>query len=153
MGCRGTPGIGHEDIPDGELDDFLVLGQHLVFRRPLVRSAVYGVASPADLVQAHDALEWVTNPALDADRRAWPWAAAGPDEEIVSGLERTADQARDHGGHAAETALTARSSEFTPDPHIGARRLVAAPGATVRGRPPPCPGHAGPSRVGAEGTG
>jgi hypothetical protein len=37
-------------------------------------------------------------------------------------LERAADQARDRGGHAAETALTARFSEFTPDPHIGARR-------------------------------
>jgi hypothetical protein len=86
---------------------------------------VYGAASPADLAQAHDALAWVTNPALDADRRAWPSAAAGPDEEIASGLERTADQARDHGGHAAETALTARSSEFTPDPHT-------APGASSR---------------------
>jgi len=67
------------------------------FRNPLERSAIYGGASFADRVAAHQALAAALP---DDDRRAWHLAAAtiGEDEELAAALERSADQAQARRG-------------------------------------------------------
>ena len=62
----------------------LVIGERVTFRHPLVRSAVYRAASPAERRAVHQALAGATDPQADPDRWAWhrAQAAPGPDEDV-----------------------------------------------------------------------
>ena len=118
-------GIGVEAADAAESDGLVEFGARVTFRHPLVRSAISQAASPQDRREAHRALAEVTDPQLDPDRRAWhlAHAAAGPDEEVASELERSAGRARSRGGLAAAAAFLERSAALTPD---GTRRAVRA---------------------------
>ena len=94
------------------------------FEHPLMQSAVYGAASPADRRDAHRAIASV----VDGGRRAWHLAEAadGPDESVAEALEAAAADARLAGGLAAEAQALERAAELTPDDEPRARRLLGA---------------------------
>jgi hypothetical protein len=73
------------------------IGSRVRFRHPVLRSAVFRAAEVRELQDVHAAL--AAAPYLDPDRRAWHHAQAspGPDEEIATELERSADRARARG--------------------------------------------------------
>ena len=85
-GLLGIADSAAEAAEAGGLVDFTA---GVVFRHPLVRSAVYGAASARERRQAHQALAEATDPAVDPDRRAWHRAQATsrPDEDVSADLE------------------------------------------------------------------
>ena len=102
----------------------------LVFRHPLVQSAIYGAATPAERREAHRLLA----ASADGARRAWhlAGAAAGPDESVAMALETAAADARLAGGRAVEAQALERAAALTPDDDGRARRLRAAAQAWLR---------------------
>jgi DNA-binding CsgD family transcriptional regulator len=121
-------GIEAEAADSAESEGLLEIGARVIFRHPLVRSAVYQAASPEERRSAHGALAEVTDPGVDPDRHAWhrAWAASGRDEGVASELERAAGRAQARGGLAAASAFLARAAELTPDPARRAGRALAA---------------------------
>lgn len=113
----------------GELPAGLVeFGARVRFAHPLMRSALYWAASPAERRQAHQALAGATDPWADPDRRAWHrgQAAVTPDEAAAAELDQSAGRAQQRGGVAAAAAFLARAAELTADPARQAARTVAA---------------------------
>jgi DNA-binding CsgD family transcriptional regulator len=121
-------GISTECAAPAVSSGWLDIGARVTFRHPLVRSAVYGMASPDVLRAVHWALAEATDPQLDPDRRAWQHAQArsGPDENVAAELERLAGRAEARGGMAAAAAFLNRSAELTLDPARRAQRALAA---------------------------
>jgi DNA-binding CsgD family transcriptional regulator len=124
----GIPESAAETV---ESEDLLTLSPRVVFRHPLVRSAVYGAAGLKQRREAHRALAEATDPDVDPDRRAWhrAQATATPDEDVASELERSAGRAQARGGFSAVAAFLERAAALTPDPAHRAQRLLAAAGA------------------------
>jgi len=124
----GIPGSAAESL---EAEGLLELGDRVVFRHPLVRSAVYGAARAGERRVAHGALATATDPDKDPDRRAWHRAQAAtlPDEGLAAELERSAGRAQARGGVAAEAAFLERAAALTADPVRRARRRLAAAAA------------------------
>ena len=121
-------GIADSAAEAAEAEGLVDLTAGVVFRHPLVRSAVYGGASAHDRRQAHQALAEATDAAVDPDRRAWhrAQAASRPDEEVAAELELSAGRAQARGGFAAAAVFMQRSTELSVDAARRAGRALAA---------------------------
>jgi DNA-binding CsgD family transcriptional regulator len=97
----------------------------IVFRHPLVRSAVYNTSSPAERAEAHLRLATGASDSLArASHRAA--ATAQPDEASAMELEQVAEEAARRGGFASAAAAFARAAELSTDNEGRVRRLIAA---------------------------
>ena len=118
-------GIGAGAAEPAAAATVIEAGDGVRFRHPLVRSAVYRTASPAEVQRVHAALARAIDPEADPDRRAWHRADATlePDEAVAAELVRSAGTAQARGGRAAAAAFLEQATRTTPDP---ARRGVRA---------------------------
>jgi len=127
-------GISESAANTVESEGMVALGAGVAFRHPLVRSAVYRAARPAERSEVHRALAEATDPVIDPDRRAWHRAQAAtlPDEDVAEELERSAARAQARGGFAAAAAFLERALQLTPDPARRGGRALAAARTTFR---------------------
>lgn len=104
-----------------------VAADEVIFRHPLVSSAVFADAPPGVRRLVHRALA-AALPADDADRRAWHLgeAALGPDDEIAHIVERAAARAQGRGAYAVAAGAFERAARLSIDPTSRAERLVSA---------------------------
>lgn len=125
LDAAGALGAGADDLAPAEAAGLVQLAAGtLAFRHPLVRSAVYHAAAPAERRAAHRALAG----ALEGDRRAWQLAAAaeGADEEAATALEQAAERAGARGSHAARWRALERAVELSPGDVDRSRRMLEA---------------------------
>ena len=96
------------------------------FRHPLVRSAVYGAASPGERRAAHAAL--AESLAKEPERQVWHRAAStvGTDAAVAADLERAAALARRRGATAVALAALERAARLSDDPALRGSRLLRA---------------------------
>ncbi|MDA0159512.1 LuxR C-terminal-related transcriptional regulator [Solirubrobacter ginsenosidimutans] len=128
-GAPASPGVSVGAFGPAEAAGLVrLVDGRVVFRHPLVRSAVYGAATFEQRRDAHERLGGALTASADADRRAWhlAGAVAAPDAAVAAELERSADRARARGGYAAAAATLERAAQLTADDAPRARRLVAA---------------------------
>jgi DNA-binding CsgD family transcriptional regulator len=132
------------ELPAGALDPaesaglITVDGVSVLFRHPLVRSAVYQAADPVARREAHHALAAALDTEQVTDRRAWHLAAAAtaPEESIASALEGAATRSQARSGHGSAARALVRSAALSPSTSERARRLLAAANAyQLAGRP------------------
>ena len=121
-------GIPRNTADELESTGLLGMGVRIVFRHPLVRSAMYRHAQTEARRRVHQALAEVIDGAADPDRRAWhrALAAPGPDEEIAAELERSAGRAARRGGLGAAAAFLERAVMLSQELESRGRRALAA---------------------------
>jgi DNA-binding CsgD family transcriptional regulator len=113
-----------------ELEDaaMISIGTRVMFRHPLVRSAIYGNALPHDRRRVHQALAQAVDPDSETEYRVWhqALAASGPDENVAADLERAAARAGARGGVSAAASFLERSVMLSEDVQSRSRRALAA---------------------------
>jgi len=97
------------------------------FRHPLVRSAIYASAEPAERRTVHGAVA-AALVGHDADRRAWHLSETvlGTDDKVAAALDAAAGHAADRGGQAIAATAFERAARLTEGAQDRALRLVAA---------------------------
>jgi DNA-binding CsgD family transcriptional regulator len=128
-GAVAAAGLPSSALESAEDQGFISIADGLVlFRHPLVRSAVYQVASPSERRRAHRALAVSLEELDDVGRRAihLAGAALGPDEEVAAALAGAASTARGRAGYAASAVALEKAARLTPDRELRLDRLAQA---------------------------
>ena len=104
-----------------------ILGGRVGFRHPLVRSAIYASADPAERRAAHQAIA-AALPVADVDHRAWHLSESvlGTDAAVAAALEAAAARATERGAHSVAAAALERAARFTAAAGERAQRLAAS---------------------------
>lgn len=105
-----------------------ISGNSILFRHPLIRTAIYNGASDADRRRAHRLLSNVSGRGDDdADRLVWHRAAAAaePNEDVAADLQSAAERAGRRGAQVTAAGLLRRSIDLTPDDGRRACREIA----------------------------
>ncbi|WP_046731575.1 helix-turn-helix transcriptional regulator [Streptomyces humi] len=123
----GAPDLA--DLDPAERDGLVRVTEsprRLVFRHPLIMSAVVEAATSSTRRAAHRALARV--PGGRPEQRAWHLGEATlqPDEEVALLLERTARRILDRGDAVAAIAALTRAADLSPRGADRARRLSEA---------------------------
>jgi DNA-binding CsgD family transcriptional regulator len=139
VGAAGEAGLPEDALDSAERIRLLrVVGGKIVFRHPLVRSALLLSATHSQRRGAHAALAAALRGDEHADRRAWhrALAAVTTDEEVATALEASARGYQARAAHASAATALARAAELTPDEGRRIGRLTAgAEAAWAAGQP------------------
>jgi DNA-binding CsgD family transcriptional regulator len=100
----------------------------LQFRHPLLRSAIYNTARPAERRAVHSALAQALARQGAGDRCAWHRAAAtlAPDEDIAKALEEAGTNAQIRSGYAAAGRAFERAGQLSTAAEPRSRRFLNA---------------------------
>ncbi|MGW4488948.1 AAA family ATPase [Amycolatopsis sp. NPDC004368] len=118
-----------EDLASAEQDRLVAFDEgtrRLVFRHPLIRSAVVDACTSAERRAAHRALAQVL---VDhPERRAWHLGEASvePDEQVAVLLEQAARRIAARGDAVGAVAALVRAADLSPHGSDRARRLAEA---------------------------
>jgi DNA-binding CsgD family transcriptional regulator len=115
-----------------------ISGNSILFRHPLIRTAIYNGARDADRRHAHRLFSELSGRGDDEDRQIWHRAAAAaePDEGVAADLQSAAEQASSRGAWSTAAGLLRRSIELTPDDARRAcREMALAEAELVIGHP------------------
>jgi DNA-binding CsgD family transcriptional regulator len=133
-----TLGLEQSALAPGVGEGLIAIQPTLVeFSHPLVRSAVYHAATPADRHAAHKALAHALSP--DAvDRFAWHLASSTgePDEEVAALLEASANAAQVRLGYSSAALAYETAARLSPaDADRVLRTMAAAQAHWLGGSP------------------
>lgn len=98
------------------------------FTHPLLRSAAYHDAAPAERREAHLALASSIDPDRQPVRKAWHLAdaAVGPDDDVANSLAAAAQTASARNAFVTASRAYQRAAELTTDPDQIVSRWMAA---------------------------
>jgi hypothetical protein len=128
---RAVAGLG---LPADALDPaegaglIRITGQMIMFRHPLVRSALYQGATVSQCQRVHAALAGAFAGEEHADRRVWHQAMATltGDEEVAAALEASARRSQARAAHSSAASAFLRAAELSTDQERRTRRVAAA---------------------------
>ena len=126
-------GIDPDAAASADASDLVTFGPEIVFRHPLVRSAIYHGTPLSQRRLIHRALAAVGHDSLQPDGTAWhlAMAATGPDDDVAARLEEAAEGVRERGGYAAASSFLSLAAELSADKGLRTGRLLAAANAEL----------------------
>jgi len=138
LAAAGDTEQAMDDLAPAEREQLIRIDtdrRQLVFRHPLMRSAVVAMSAPPERRALHAAL--AAQLTDQPDRRAWHLAEAAdkPDESTAVLLEQTAQRIRRRGDAVGAVAALRRAAELSPAGPDRGRRLAQAAyiGAEITG--------------------
>ncbi|MFC7386956.1 ATP-binding protein [Sphaerisporangium rhizosphaerae] len=126
---QGGHDVDLDDLAPAEQDQLVNFDEgtrRLVFRHPLIRSAVVDACTSAERRAAHRALAHVL--VHQPERRAWHLGEASvePDEQVAVLLEQAAHRIAARGDAVGAVAALVRAADLSPRGSDRARRLAEA---------------------------